>query len=188
MLHDGKLTIFERFREDKNLPKFKVEENSGRGFTVNFDDSTENQRDSLMMRYEHPQNFFSRILRRKPKEDFISVEDFFRSIKATKSIDMELYEKRLDGLMTLLDSAKTHGQKALAERLAEDIHTIKNESQLYAMGYTRVLDEEQVVQLAKKAKRGIKLDWIANFTRIIPSDILKNKAELISLSSLITMQ
>lgn len=118
----------------------------------------------------------------KPKEEnFIApkmtVEEFFKSIKNTKS-QLNKLDKRLEGYQVALQQAKDLGQVALMERLEGQIEVIRSESQLYANNMVKVVTEEQVVKFARDSEKGLCLDWIKNFTRQIPEKFVKVKKKL----------
>lgn len=117
---------------------------------------------------------FNKKYKNKPTR---SIESFFVSIKHTKE-QLEKIDDRIQSYKTLVQNAIDAGQKALEEKLLNEIELIGYESQLYGLGYTKVVTEEQLVRFVKQTKRGLRLDWIKNFTRVIPDSVLKKKKEL----------
>jgi hypothetical protein len=106
----------------------------------------------------------------------ITVHEFFSSIKDSQA-DLEVVDGRARGYEAALERARQTGQKALAEQLEAGIEAVRAETQLHAMGLTRVLTEETLVDFVKKSPRGLRLDWIRNFTRVVPDDVLTAKVE-----------
>ena len=106
-----------------------------------------------------------------------SIASFFVSLKHTKE-QLEKIDDRLENYNKLLKNAIDAGQKALEENLIKEIEIIGFESQLYALDYTKVVTEEQLVKFVKQTERGLRLDWIKNFTRVLPESVLKKKVEL----------
>ena len=51
------------------------------------------------------------------------------------------------------------------------------EDQLVEMGLTSYLIEDRLVEFVKKAPKGLQLDWIKNFTRVIPDQVISRKVE-----------
>jgi len=117
---------------------------------------------------------FNKKYKNKPTR---SVESFFVSLKQDKK-QLEKIDDRIEGYKKMLKNAVASGQKALEEKLISEIEIIGFESQLYAFDYVTVLTEEQVVKFVKETKRGLRLDWIKNFTRVIPDEVLAKKVEL----------
>jgi hypothetical protein len=87
------------------------------------------------------------------------------------------YVERMKAFERGLERAKSLGQTVLAEKLEKGLGVIMGESVLLAAGYAKYVTEKQVVEFALKCKKGIRLDWIANFTGAIPEHALKRKAE-----------
>lgn len=75
---------------------------------------------------------------------------------------------RLDDYSKSIEYAKSMGQTALAEQLTERLPIIQAEAVLVSAGFTQVIDEEQFIAFAAKCERGLALDWVKNFTRLIP--------------------
>jgi hypothetical protein len=117
---------------------------------------------------------FTKKYKNKPTR---SIESFFVSIKHTKE-QLEKIDERIESYRVLVQNAIDLGQNALEEKLLNEIELIGYESQLYGLGYTKVVTEEQLVKFVKQTKRGLRLDWIKNFTRVIPDSVLKKKKEL----------
>jgi hypothetical protein len=85
------------------------------------------------------------------------------------------YVNRVEEYAELLVSANDMGQTALCDKIKEKINLYKYESILHAEGRIYKITEEQIVEFAKKTERGLRLDYIKNFTRVIPSDVQKEK-------------
>jgi len=105
------------------------------------------------------------------------VEEFFRSIKNSKK-ELKKIDKRAEGYIEALKQAEIMGQIALIERLTAQIDVVKAEGQLYSIGLKTIITEDQIVKFYKECEIGMRLDWIKNFTRIIPSEFLETKKEL----------
>ena len=87
------------------------------------------------------------------------------------------YVERMKAFERELEKARGAGQTALAENLEKGVEVVKAESILLAAGYAKYVTEQQVVEFALKCQKGIRLDWLANFTGVIPEQALKRKAE-----------
>jgi len=124
------------------------------------------------------QSAFSRFFSGKKKEKVpvyrFTVEEFFKSIK-NNAIELKRVDERVESFKLVLKQAKDFGQVALVEKLEDELEVIKSETQLYALKLTTIITEEQVVKFATDTEKGLHLDWIKNFTRIVPSKLLKIK-------------
>jgi hypothetical protein len=107
----------------------------------------------------------------------ITVDEFFGAIKAAPE-EAASITARAESYKRAANNARAAGQKALLERLAEQVEVVRAETRLFALGLRRVLTEATVAELVKKAPRGLRLDWVANFARPIEDPkVLATKAE-----------
>lgn len=107
-------------------------------------------------------------------EPDMTVQEFFGSTKNSLS-ELKLVESRARGYEEALRAADEAGQAALVERLREGLDGARAETQLIAAGFLMYLEEETLVEFVKKSPRGLRLDWVKNFVRVIPPDVLKKK-------------
>jgi hypothetical protein len=105
----------------------------------------------------------------------LTVEEYFASMKNSVE-ELKLVNERARGYDAALLAARKNRQTALVEQLEGKLRVLRAETQLVAIGYTRFITEETVVAFTKKASRGLRLDWIRNFARVIPDDVLALKA------------
>jgi len=199
------LAIFDYFEIDQNLPKYKKEQSDtddstpkvawGHGNdawisvpTNGTNDMTGVWVNGVQLQSKLPlkarlagwllkkiQKSQSTQEQEKPKK-LISVVDFFTEL--SKSYEeltpiaeiAEHYEKALV-------QAKTMGQVALLQKLADLMDTIKGEAHLIAMGLKKYVTERQVVEFYEQVgeDKNLKLTWIKNFGRIIPEEVYEAK-------------
>ena len=107
----------------------------------------------------------------------LSVEEFFKSVKNSTE-ELNSLKGRSDSYTEILNQATKFGQIALAEKIKHNITILKEESQLYAMGLRTVIREERIVNFALDSEKGVRLDYVKNFTRVIPPSILDIKEKL----------
>jgi hypothetical protein len=201
------LAIFDNFQVDRTLPKYKsgvvgesknpeppsfiVSGGQRAGAWGDRDMSDANGIDSgfiMEMGTKTPKQSrwdkFVYGLKKKEKVPVYTytVEEFFKSIK-NSSEELIKIDERIDSFNVVLKHAKEFNQKALVEKLEDELLVLKSETQLYAINLTTIITEEQIIKFAKEAERHIHLDWIANFVRIIPSKILdiKKKADALKI-------
>lgn len=106
----------------------------------------------------------------------LSVQDFFRSIH-NSTLELAVVASRAAGYEIALMRAKQMGQTALLEQLQAGLVTMQAETQLVALGLHRYLEEQTVVAFVKQSPQGLRLDWLPNFTRLLPEDLQTLKQE-----------
>ncbi len=107
-------------------------------------------------------------------EPTLTIEDFFASVKNSAE-ELVVVRERAQGYEKALLNAKRAGQQALVEKLTAGINAYKMETQLIAMGLIKFISEENVVRFYKECKKGLRLDYVRNFTRIIPENLVAMK-------------
>ena len=106
------------------------------------------------------------------------VVKFFADVKLSSNEEANKYRNRLNEYVACIGYTEKTGQAALKEKLFENLIINKYESILYAKGMYRVLTEEMLVKFAKNCPKALSLDYIANYVRTIPLDIIKKKIEV----------
>lgn len=110
------------------------------------------------------------------------VEQTFEAIIGSGK-KLEILEGRLEAHRSAIEEAKAMGQIALSEKLIEEIPYKETEAILFAGGYKEFITEDLLIQFAEKCERGLALDWIKNFTRLIPHDIRIKKTKMDTLNA-----
>lgn len=186
--NDG-LQIFWSFVVDKKLPKYtkKTPDKNNSFLSPDEMDWSVGSIGSNPDSGEKP-SIFKVIFKRLYKNWKVVIEKkkfppqaFFTLVKGsilTDTFDKKLYEKRVEGYLQTIKQAKSAGQTSLVETLQSKLNTVHNENLLYASGNVTTITEEQVVEFYKKSEKGLRLDWIKNFNRVIPSKIVDAKLEL----------
>jgi len=169
---NGKLKIFEDFHVDRNLPKFAKTGNitQGANFIV--------QGNAFTIQTVSPPKFFARLwyricslFRKRPA---LTIVDFFVSVKNSTQ-EIELVKERAAGYEAAMADARLSGQTALLEQLEHGLNAFRQETQLFAIGSTKYLKEEDIIAFYKASPRGLRLDYVKNFTRPIPKGIISTK-------------
>jgi hypothetical protein len=104
----------------------------------------------------------------------MSVQQFFSSVKNSVK-ELEIVTERAKGYEQALLQAKATGQTALYETLKGNLEVMRTEAQLVAMGYKKYITEATLVRFVKLCKKGLRLDWVENFGRTMPDDVLKKQ-------------
>lgn len=104
----------------------------------------------------------------------LTIPEFFASMKNSAK-ELAIVEERAKGYELAIENAVKAGQIALAEQLVAGLNAARSETQLVAMNLPKFIEEEALVSFVKKCPRGLRLDWISNFTRVIPPRVLEVK-------------
>ena len=119
---------------------------------------------------------FSKSKRVKETPPTISVIEFFDMIKHSMTAELgDDFDKRRANYMAAVTKATAMGQAALADRLRDSVKTTAAECAMYAAGIKQYVEESKIVEFYKKCEKGIRLDWIKNYARIIPDDVIASK-------------
>lgn len=191
------LQIFENFRIDRNLPKHWTEKDeSDEGMSEDsFFTIGEISTDDITFYKVPPSSesnegsWIRRAIRglfknQSSDEEPVELEPmtvqpdiFFRRVKGATE-PLSFYKERMIAYASMLEQARAMGQVALAEKLQSRVDVVMYESQLLASGYPKFLREESIVKFAENVDQGVRLDWIKNFVRMIPQEVVKKKSEL----------
>lgn len=112
------------------------------------------------------------------EEEKFDVIRFFADVKITDKEAQESYRNRITEFINCIGYTEQTGQIALKEKLFERLVINKYESILYSNGIYKVLPEKRLVELTQKAPKALRLDYIQNYTRSIPLDVIKAKIEM----------
>lgn len=112
----------------------------------------------------------------KPPVATMAIPDFFKSVQNSAE-EIQIVEARLTGYLKALRDAEHNRQTALHEKISQDILAVRAETQLHAIGLSRYISEETLVDFVKKCPKGLRLDYIRNFMRVIPEDVATKKTQ-----------
>lgn len=190
MLTRDRLTIFESFQVDYRLPKHAEKQEAmdvvvqymarKGGGEINI---TQASADWDVMIFPHQDSkvgVWRRLgawLRPKPPAPApgMSVEEFFTNVK-NSAAELVIVRERAAGYERALQNALKAGQFALVEQLQLGLNAYKMETQLVAMGLSKYIAEDTVVQFYKQSQKGLRLDWVRNFARQIPESVVAVKS------------
>lgn len=130
--------------------------------------------------YRKVERFWNKITATGEEEEVVPLDvvSFFEEVKLSLKANNELYVKRVEPYLVALYNASEMGQQALIDRIVERIFCIKYESILLAEGFNKKITEEQLVYFVKHAEKGVRLDYIKNFTDIIPENVIAMKTKV----------
>lgn len=111
----------------------------------------------------------------KYREQRFDVIRFFSEVKIQTEEEMKSYQNRIKEYILTIGYAERSGQNALKEKLFQKMVICKYESILYSKGIYKAISEENLIKFAKGCPRNICLDYISDYTRIIPFETIKKK-------------
>lgn len=122
----------------------------------------------------------SKLFGKKEKEEKFEFDaiKFFSLVKSTSKESAFTYRNRVSSYLRALHNAVDMGQTALQEELLKGLIANKYESLLFSEGYYYVIDEETIVNFIKKCEKGLSLDYIKNFAKPIPQEVVNKISKL----------
>lgn len=203
-----RLQILDRFEVDVSLPKYKRKENSNAGYVASTQvngfgisqssnfivSSTSSSVSNDMVSFStfnsgqtsEKESLFSFIKRNisklfssaKSKIQEVPIQKVFETIIANQK-ELEHIKLETEKYIGVMDNAKRMGQVALYEKLKRELPIKLTEEKLTFNGFTKFISEQDVIKFSKNSARGLKLVYIKNFIRSIPSEVqlLKTKAD-----------
>lgn len=124
--------------------------------------------------------FFSKLFKKAEKEEKYEFDaiKFFSLVKSTSKESAFTYRDRISNYLRALHNAYDMGQTALQEELLKGLITNKYESLLFSEGYYYVIEEATIVDFIKKCEKGLSLDYIKNFAKPIPQEVVNKISKL----------
>ena len=104
------------------------------------------------------------------------VISFFNRVKLSAEQE-QTYVNRLKEIVECMGYCDVTGQVGLKEKLFAELITNKYESVLFANGMYKAVSADKIVELAQGSKKALSLDYIQNYGRVIPTDVIKKKIE-----------
>ena len=133
-----------------------------------------NKKLSFKERFNKIKNLFAK---KTPEYKFDALQ-FFSLVKLTSKENASLYKDRVENYLIAISNAIKSGQTALMEELLRGLVTNKYESVLNAEGLHYIINENQMVSFIKECEKGICLDYIKNFSRPIPTEVVDKIEEV----------
>lgn len=113
----------------------------------------------------------------EPVTNLVPIFSFFNSIPLN---DLENARDIVEYYEKAIIHSKETGQKALEEKLLSILKLVKAETILIDNQLTKYVTEDQLIELyqASNPAQKLKLTWIKNFIKIIPTDVLDVKKKV----------
>jgi hypothetical protein len=188
------LEIFRLFIVDKNLPKYKSKDKtsvyiskdsesyaSPSNFTI-ISESDDNISDPyikpISSSYFYFINKLLNFIFNRPKKPKYPADKFFSLIFNSKEEIVKFNEKN-SKLVNELKNAVEMGQKALSEKIKDNLEIKMLENKLLVNDKFKYVSEEIIIKFALESEKGIKLDWVKNYSRPIPEEVrvMKKKVD-----------
>lgn len=112
--------------------------------------------------------------KQKQKEKTINVLQLFENIKIQVSKEKEFVD-RVDQYVTLIKKAQILHQTAQEERLIDDLIIHVYESILAISGFNKYITEDDLVKLQNKCEKKLEIDYLENFIRVVPDEVVEKK-------------
>lgn len=194
------LTVFNEFRVDDKLPKHRQNpeellsrgakklaiRNPDTGFLDMDEDSggfvTFAPGGGLVMQSdERPKkSWWARLWARfagpAEVEPPVPVQEVFQRIKVSQQ-ELLAWDERDKSLSEMIQQATVAGQADMVKKLNAERGIRFYENTLYAKGHRKFLTEAQLLEFTAKVERGLCLDWVQNFVRPIPPEVIALKAK-----------
>lgn len=175
VLKNNRLSIFEDFVKIGT----DTQENTfitGNGFlAINGEELTATSAATRGYGWALWRNRRSRQNKKTPK-DLMDPKEFFKTLKSSFTKIVNDLDKQCRVTEILLKQAINNYQTAFAEKLEAEKERVSREKKLLMHGFVTYIKEEDVVNFYKKTEKGVKLDWIKNFVRLIPKSVKENLA------------
>lgn len=120
--------------------------------------------------------FFQKIYNWWNKIDPV-IETFNKIKNSTGKIGSDLKDT-INNLDKLIVRAERSNQLALIEKLKEVKNVVACEILLSNKGYDKFVTEDKIIEFFKRCNRGVRIDYIRNYSTLIPFSVLEKKEEL----------
>jgi hypothetical protein len=190
LTRNDRLSIFDNFRINDQLSKFNSKDDKKSRILPNTNESWGLSINNgsvgidMMSDYDEKKNTVidkvKRLFKRKNKTSVKTTHKklltFFSEIVKNINTLVDLSDS-ISHYENLIKQAVQLNQTALKENLEKKLIVIKNEIILYTNGITKFITERQLVDFYKKTdeNKNLKLTWIKNYIRLIPSEVLDIK-------------
>lgn len=126
--------------------------------------------------------WYKRLFKRTPKRHTVTPEittptpvQYVFDLVLKNPEELKVFEDRNLAFEKSIEAAKLAGQGTLVKQLLAEKEVRKFENALVATGRKRYLSEAQLLRFVKGCEKGLCLDWVADFVRIIPSEVVQAK-------------
>ena len=111
---------------------------------------------------------------KKAEDDALHVIDFFDMIHVETGKEKEFID-RIDGFFSLIRNAANMHQDAQLDELCQNLVLNIYESVLAVNGFNKYITFQEIEKMKADGKRMVDIDYIQNFGRIIPNEVVEKK-------------
>lgn len=115
-------------------------------------------------------SYFNHIFRSKQ----INFLEFFQELKHN-IVSLESVNEKIEYLDSILEKLNKSGQTKVIEGIVWKKKILSYENIILNSDFKRYITEENLVKFILKTKKGLRLDYINCFDRIIPDSVIENK-------------
>jgi hypothetical protein len=117
----------------------------------------------------------------RAKENIVkdTVEETFDKTKAVKAVITPEITESLKRITAIIKEAEETSQGSLVDALRTKQKILAAELVLADNGFDKYVEESSIIEFFKKCKKGVRIDFIRNYTTLLPKDVieLKKKAD-----------
>lgn len=186
-----RLKIFQYFYKELTLPKYMKERSSSidtdtssllDSMSVNAStpfqsssDAWNNERYIVSVTKSAKKKIFDKIVDLFIERQKDPVETTFDKIKNAKGALSDDMQAMIEVITKLANRAAKNGQTALVEELKKKLNAVACELTLVKNGYLEYVSEEKMIEFFLKCKKGVRIDFIRNYTGLIPFPVAEKK-------------
>lgn len=111
---------------------------------------------------------------KKKKTYTLKLDQLFDRIKVETGKEKEFID-RIDQYISLIKKAQVLHQEAQEEELFDKLIIHVYESVLSISGFNKYIAEDDLIKLQRKCDKKLSIDYIKNFVRVIPDDVVEKK-------------
>ena len=111
---------------------------------------------------------------KKKKTYTLKLDQLFDRIKVETGKEKEFID-RIDQYISLIKKAQVLHQEAQEEELFDKLIIHVYESVLSISGFNKYITEDDLIKLQRKCDKKLSIDYIKNFVRVIPDDVVEKK-------------
>lgn len=188
-----RLKIFQYFYKELTLPKYRIENstsvdsetkslmdylNDGASSFQSNSDFWNNEQYIKSITKTIKKKFIDRIIDFFIEKQKDPVETTFDKIKGAKEALSDDTQAMIEVVTRLTDRAAKNGQTALVEELKKKHNALVCELTLVKNGYLEYVSEEKMIEFFLKCKKGVRIDFIRNYTGLIPFPVAEKKDKM----------
>ncbi len=126
-----------------------------------------------VLKHSRWQRLVDKLLRRKEVNTTMTE---VKDVLVEETLSPKLAEAAA-GIDKLIERAKSTSQVVLVEKLLEHKKVLAGQQLLAQHGFDKYVSEGTIIKFIKRSMKGVRLDFIRNYTQLIPLSVLELKAK-----------